>query len=125
VPGRLKNRGDPDSLPQRAGSASDGCRDVRRLRLRLVSSTRKALGDPLRHGSWVRVLAFSPDNQSLVTVSGDATLCVWELTGKKQLVPRSSGSQRPGPLALKTLQQQFVKSGRGLAAAFSPDGRPS
>ncbi len=67
--------------------------------------TRQFAGETMRHANNIRSVAFAPQGDALLTVSGDRTACCWS-------VP--DGRRRGAPLP-------HLGDARG--AAFSPDGR--
>jgi WD40 repeat protein len=65
----------------------------------------KALGEPLRHLSWVRTVAFSPDGKLLATGSLDGVIRLWDVEGRK------------------LFGTPLKSTNTVLGVAFSPDGK--
>ncbi len=68
-------------------------------------ATRKPLGNPMMHQSWVLAVAFSPDGRTLLTGSRDGMARLWQVATHTPL-----GAPMQHPMAVR-------------AVAFRPDGR--
>jgi WD40 repeat protein len=75
------------------------------------------------HNGWIAGLAFSPDGQTLASVSGDHTLRLWDVMGKKELKRFQGNLDEVWAVAWST--NGLVTGARDGAVRYSDFGRPA